>query len=254
MSGIKLPTKKSGIASNNPKNLIMFGLPKAGKTTLLSMLPKCLIIDLEDGTRYVDSYNIKAKNHKELFMIAKELGQNPGQFDYVALDTITALEDIALPYANQLYRDTTMGKNWDPNESVLKLAQGAGYLYQREAMQKIISWFEKVAPNIILVGHVKETAMNEDTTEMSVKTLDVTGKLSRILPANSDAIGYIYRDIEENQVKINFGDNSSVLTGARMPHLSGKTIVLSEKDPETGIITSHWDRVYPDLNKNEQND
>lgn len=248
MSTIKLPTKKSGIASNNPKNLILFGLPKVGKTTLLSMLPKCLIIDLEDGTKYVDSYNIKANSFKDLYLIAKELSQNPGEFDYVALDTITALEDLALPYANQLYRDTAMGKNWDPNESVLKLPNGAGYLYQREAMQKIIGWFEKVAPNIILVGHVKETAMNEDTTEMSVKTLDITGKLSRILPANSDAIGYLYRDIEHNQVKVNFGDNSSVLTGARMPHLSGKTIVLSERNPETNEITSYWEEIYPDLN------
>lgn len=246
--GIQLPTQKTKIKTNNPKNLIMFGLPKVGKTTLLSMLPKCLIIDLEDGTDYVEAFALKASTYQDLFLIAKELKENPGQFDYVALDTITALEDICLPYANKLYRETPMGVNFDPNGNILKLPNGAGYLYVREAVQNIIGWFEKVVPNVILVGHVKEKALNEGSTEMNVKDLDMTGKLGRILSASSDAICYIYRDTEENKVMVNFGDDSSVLTGARMPHLSGKTLVLSEKDAETGKITAYWNNIYPDLN------
>lgn len=246
--GIQLPTKKTKIKTNNPKNLIMFGLPKVGKTTLLSMLPRCLIIDLESGTDYVEAFALKANTYQDLFLIAKELKENQGQFDYVALDTITALEDICLPYANKLYRDTPMGVNFDPNSNILKLPNGAGYLYVREAVQNIIGWFEKVVPNVILVGHVKEKAFNEGATEMNVKDLDMTGKLGRILSASSDAICYIYRDTEENKVMVNFGDDSSVLTGARMPHLSGQTLVLSEKDAETGQITAYWNNIYPDLN------
>lgn len=141
-----------------------------------------------------------------------------------------------------------MGINFDPQGNVLKLPNGAGYLYLREAIQNIIGWFEKVVPNVILVGHVKDKALNENNTEMNVKDLDMTGKIGRILSASSDAICYIYRDSEENAVMVNFGDDSSVLTGARMPHLSGKTIVLSKKDPETGKITAYWKNIYPDLN------
>lgn len=104
--GIQLPKEKTKIKTNNPKNLIIFGLPKTGKTTLLSLLPKCLIVDLEDGTDYVESFSVKANTYQDLFLIAKELKDNPGEFDYVAIDTITALEDIAIPYATKLYRDT----------------------------------------------------------------------------------------------------------------------------------------------------
>ena len=49
---MKLPTQKTKIKSNNPKNLIIFGLPKVGKTTLLSLLPKCLIIDYQIVAKY----------------------------------------------------------------------------------------------------------------------------------------------------------------------------------------------------------
>lgn len=40
-----LPTKKSEKKIDNPRNLIMFGLPKVGKTTTLANLPDNLIID-----------------------------------------------------------------------------------------------------------------------------------------------------------------------------------------------------------------
>lgn len=189
---------------------------------------------------------MKISNYKQLFALAKELKETPGQFDFIAFDTTTALEDIALPYANKLYRDTVMGKNFDENENVLKLPNGAGYQYLREAMQKMIGWFEKTIPNIILVGHVKDKSLNENGTELNVKDLDLTGKIGRILSAASDAICYIYRDTETGNVMANFGDGSSVLCGSRISQLSGRTILLSEK-LEDGTIKTYWENIYPSL-------
>lgn len=189
---------------------------------------------------------MKISNYKQLFALAKELKETPGQFDFIAFDTTTALEDIALPYANKLYRDTVMGKNFDENENVLKLPNGAGYQYLREAMQKMIGWFEKTIPNIILVGHVKDKSLNENGTELNVKDLDLTGKIGRILSAASDAICYIYRDTETGSVMANFGDGSSVLCGSRISQLSGRTILLSEK-LEDGTIKTYWENIYPSL-------
>lgn len=247
-----LPTEKTKKKTDNPKNLILFGLPKVGKTTVLSRLPKCLILDFEEGTDYVEAYSIKISNYKQLFAVAKELKESPGQFDFVAFDTTTALEDIALPYANKLYRDTPMGKNFEEGESVLKLPNGAGYQYLREAMQKMIGWFEKVVPNVILIGHVKDKALNENGTELNVKDLDLTGKIGRILSAASDAICYVYRDPDTGNLMANFGDSSSVLCGSRIPQLSGKVIQLSSKS-EDGEIITYWENIYPSL-KQTKND
>ena len=245
-----LPSKKSEKKIDNPKNLIIFGLPKCGKTTALAKLPNSLLIDLEDGSDYVEAYTMKAHTVQDLFKIAKALQEEEHNFQFVILDTITALEDISLTLANKLYRDTPMGKNFSEADNVLKLPNGAGYLYQREAMQKIIGWFEAVVPNVILVGHVKDKALNEASTELVLKDLDLTGKTARILSAKSDAICYVYRDPETHNLMANFGGMDEVLCGARMPHLAGKTILLAErvvKDNGDYDIITHWDNIYPSL-------
>lgn len=139
-------------------------------------------------------------------------------------------------------------------DDILALPQGAGYYWLRIAVQKMIEWFNNAAPNIILLGHVKDKNLTEGGTELNVKTLDLGGKLSSILSANSDGIGYLYRDIETGSLMANFGDMNSVLCGCRVPHLAGKTIELAERvQKENGDydIVAHWDRIYPSL-KNEQ--
>ena len=114
-------------------------------------------------------------------------------------------------------------------------------------MQTIIGWFEKTGLNLILVGHVKDKTINDSTSEeMSVKALDLSGKISNILSAKSDAIGYAYRNPEENKVYLNFGANTSIICSARPAHLNGKKILLSEMGEDGNLIT-HWDNIYPSL-------
>ena len=120
-----LPTTKSVKKTDNPKNLIMFGLPKAGKTTALSQLPNCLIIDMEDGSDYIEGFSIKAHSYIDLYKIAKALKEEDHNFKFIALDTVTALEDISLELAKKRYQESNMGKNFD-GDSVLKLPNGAG--------------------------------------------------------------------------------------------------------------------------------
>ena len=88
--------------------------------------------------------------------------------------------------------------------------------------------------------------MDENTTG-SLKTLDLTGKISRILSAKSDAIGFVHRD-ENSNLCIKFGQDGEVLTGARPEHPANKDIIVAERN-EDGTFTSHWERIYPSLKK-----
>lgn len=240
---IVLPTEKIKATTQNPKNLILFGLPKVGKTTLLSTLPNCLILDLEEGSDYVEALKIKVKTVEDILEVCREIKKAGNPYQFIAIDTVTALEDVCGNLAIRMYQDTPMGKSWE-GTNILTLPNGAGYLYMRQAFFKVISWVEAVCPNVILVGHVKDTQLEKAGTEFNLKDLDLIGKVKRIASADSDAIGYVYRNAE-NQTVINFGSGDEFMCGARPEHLSGKEIVVAEK--KDGKFLSYWEKIYPSL-------
>ena len=55
---IELPKTKIPAATQDPKYLILFGLPKVGKTTILSTLENNLILDTESGSDYIDALKV----------------------------------------------------------------------------------------------------------------------------------------------------------------------------------------------------
>ena len=133
---IELPTERRAAQSYNPKLLVLFGRPKAGKSTLMASLDDNLIIDLEDGYKSLSVMAVLARNATTLFEIRQALQEkatkeNKTPYKYITIDNATRLEEMALAYAAHLYRTTTpMGATWgmmkdpkDPNK-LIKNAQG----------------------------------------------------------------------------------------------------------------------------------
>ena len=136
---IELPSSKIKATRVNPKKLILFSKPKVGKTEMLSALDNCLLIDLENGSEFVNAMKINVldiakKNEispiaalKEVISKIKSANKEAGKFvyKYGAIDTVTALEDHVLILANKLYIQTPQGRNWQ-GDDVTTLPNGAG--------------------------------------------------------------------------------------------------------------------------------
>ena len=242
---ITLPTTKLPAITQDPKNLIIYGTPKVGKTTLLSTLKDNLILDFEDGSDYVEALKLKVNNFKEFNEICEAIVAAGKPYKFITVDTVTALEDFAKPLAMKLYKATPAGANYSGD--ILLAPNGSGYGYLRNALDTIISKLQSLAPNLILVGHVKDKSIiSAAGTEVgNMKDFDLTGKNGRILAAKSDAIGYIYRDKNSN-LCINFETKGEVTAGARPVHLANQNIVVAERQ-EDGSFVSYWERIYPSL-------
>jgi energy-coupling factor transporter ATP-binding protein EcfA2 len=245
-----LPTAPVKAVRQSPKNLIIFSKPKVGKTSLLAALPNCLILDLESGSDYLDALKIKASSIDDIREIGREIKAAGCPYTFIALDTITALEDMCVPYAEQLYAATPMGKTWFTEGklkygSLLNMPNGAGYPWLRQAFTKVVDFVKTLAPHVILVGHIKDTLLEKNGAEFTAMDLDLTGKLKRISSSNSDAIGYLYRKGDQNI--LSFKTTDEVACGARPEHLRNKEIVISEMTEE-GLKT-HWEEIYVELSK-----
>ena len=222
-----LPKTKVKAYRKSPKNMVIYGPPKIGKTTMLSLLDNCLIIDLEDGSDMVDALKVKVNNLSMLSAIGKEIIKENKPYKYVAIDTVSKLEEWCETEGKRIYMQTPMGKNFEqknPGASVLSLPNGAGYLYLRIAFKQWIDRLNTLADHIILVGHLKDKMLEKKGKEVSVKDLDLTGKIKQITCANADAIGYIYR--ENDITMISFNSLEDTVAGSRCAHLKGQTMPL----------------------------
>lgn len=251
---IELPKKKIKASRINPRSVVLFGKEKSGKSTILSGLNDCLIIDVERGTDFLDAlkFDVISKAEKEnvlpiiilkkLINKIKEDNEKKGSYVYkfIALDTVSALEDIVLPYANKMYKDSPQGRNWI-GKDVTDLPNGAGYRFTRMALFEIINELESICDTLIILGHVKDKMIEVKGEEINERGLDLIGKSSSILCSKVDAIGYVYR--KENKTIINFRPSESLIVGGRSKHLIGQEIVVAESN-EQNEITVDWSKIF----------
>lgn len=233
--GLTTPTK-------NMESCILFGLPKCGKTTLLSKLPNCLIIDTENGTNKIAALVKKVPEDrgpvskmKWLEDFADYLIAQGRPYDYIAVDTLTEVNELAEWSGTYRYMVSAQGQKFNRDEegsmlkpasddyqSVHTLGQGFGYRWSREDTLRVFEKFKRAAKKcVFFVCHVEDKFMaTKENTEVVVpKQLALTGKLRDILPRKVDAIGYVYN--EDGVIKINFTGNEERVGGSRALHLQG---------------------------------
>ena len=236
---IVLPTSKVKASQVNPKRLLIYSKPKTGKTTAFAGLENNLIIDLENGSDYVDALKIKVSNLQELLDAGKAIKEAGKPYKYVTIDTVTALETMIMPLAIKLYKNTPMGKGFT-GDTVSTLPNGAGYLYIREAFFQVLDFIDTLAPHIILSGHIKDKVVDDKGEMVMSANIDLTGKIKSLICANADAIGYMYR--KGNKTILSFKTSEEVTCGARPDHLRNQEIVIT--DSESGVLTTSWDKVF----------
>jgi hypothetical protein len=237
--GIVLPTAKIKGSRVNPKRIVIYSKPKTGKTTAYAGLDNNLILDLENGADYVDALKVKISNLQELLDAGKAIKEAGKPYDYVTIDTVTALEEMIMPLAIKLYRETSMGKNFD-GATVANLPNGAGYLYIRQAFFQVLDFIDTLAPTIILSGHIKDKQVDDKGELVMSANIDLTGKIKSMICANADAIGYMFR--KGNKTILSFKTNDEVTCGARPEHLRNEEIVITEMID--GVLHTTWDKVF----------
>ena len=204
----------------NPSLLNIFGQSKVGKTTMLSKLDNCLIIDTEKGTKYVDALKLQVNNSAELKDTIKALKGDEGTiYDYIALDTI---DNVVAWFEKDVARANNV-------ESYAKIPFGDGYNQVRTRVMNMIAALMDCCEHIIIIGHRKKTIIGNDSVEVNVSSLDLSGKLKNYVMAKSDAIGFVYRD-EEGKLQISFQASDEIEAGTRLPHLAGKILEFDWKN------------------------
>ena len=217
-------TKRKAI-SQDPKILLIYGPPKIGKTTMLSKLDKCLILDTEQGARMVDGHIVEVDSRKALIDLIKK-AKDGHSFKYIALDTI----DKVVQWA-----ETAVCEEHEV-QSLADLPFGKGWGLARDKVMNTIKTLSSLCDHLIIVGHRKTAkAIVEGNDTIEPESLEITGRLKNMIMADCDAIGYVFRD-EEEELKLTFKSNNALEAGSRSPHLRGQILSFDWKNIYKGKV------------------
>ena len=162
--------------------MILYGRGGVGKTTFAASAPKPLLIDFENGSKFLGERGFSCSvvrmkewfTHDDLLQL-KEVLPN---FDTVILDPIgEAMEKLI----NSKALD---GKKFRQSDGTLSMA---GWGEAKKQMKSLVKWLRDSGKNVILVAHVAEGKDGENTTYR----IQIATKLSDELPTMVDIISYM---------------------------------------------------------------
>jgi hypothetical protein len=189
-----------------------------------------------------------------LKQLAQKIKESDIQYDYIAIDTLTEVNDWAEWSGTWKYMNSSQGKSFNREkdekgtpikggpflapdspdyESVHTLGEGYGFRWSREEVMSVFNAYLGLAKKcVIFVCHIEDKfiAQKDSVDQVVPKQLALTGKLREILPRKVDAIGYIYND--KGTIKVNFAGDETKLGGSRAAHLRGYNGPLE------------WDKVF----------
>lgn len=242
-----LPKSRIAPTRINPKILVIYGMPKVGKTTVVSQLLNCLIADTERGAEMNTNMRVPVTSVEGVAVVDKDgnitsIGLDtlvneiiaeaeeqvkagkPVSFPYkwIAIDTLDKLEEYCEVSATRKYKESTIGKSFTGN-SVLELPNGAGYYYLRNEVLEKIDMVSRVCKYLILVTHIKEKLLDKGGVNVSSSDISLTGKLSAMVCAKADSIAYLYRNTKK-ELMASFETNENSTMGSRCTRLAGRKI------------------------------
>jgi hypothetical protein len=245
MSGI-LPEGKLKASRVNPKMILLYSLPKVGKTEELTRLDNCLILDFEGGAELYDCARVPINSCNDIDAVIKAIGEKGLErktagktgvdlypYKYIAIDTADVLEDYVELKETIEFNNAVKDKA-DRVKSVCDLAYGAGYGMVRRSVTDYIDRLSKVCQYLIIIAHVKEKLLSKGGVEVTSRDISLSGKLGQIVCAKMDAIGYMSRNqgINDGKMMINFQTFDNSVMGARCAHLAGQQFPFS------------WEKIY----------
>lgn len=223
--------KTENIKAGDNLVMVLYGKGGTGKTTLSASAPNPLILDFENGTKFLGDRGIKADVIRFTEWITKaekqELAKMVDNYDSIILDPLGEAMDKLIEskeIVGNLYRNKNGGLTM------------AGWGEVKKQMKSFLKYLRDTGKNIIIVSHVNEI----QTEEGLEHRIQVATKLSDEIPNMVDIISYLaVKNVDGEMKRILYtpsqgGSFDSKDRTGKMP----MTIEISELDGWKNIIES----------------
>lgn len=267
---LKLPDDVEKSTGTDPRDLVLIGIPKIGKGTILGALTQvrnAVVLDLEKGGyEYIDARKISVyeddlSTDLDAFNAytkwRDQLRKEPGKYQYLIIDGLSDLDMLSVIGGTKLYMASTVGKKFNRVKGVpggakipygdkdwrdvTSLPDGNGYRWTRDWFLKQIDIFREISPYRVYAAHIVDKYIKDDGKDaVAGSEIALTGKLKRIFSSKVTALGKLVADGDERWINFEV-QNDSIIAGSRAPSLHGKMLISEKTDK--GLVF-HWDKIF----------
>jgi hypothetical protein len=200
-----LPTSKTKpIAGLASRNILIFGDPKTGKTTLAAGLrpESTLFIATEDGLSGLEAYAVRVNSWEEFLITCGELANAKDEskpFDTIVIDTVDELARMCADYVVQGL-GVTAGMAPGAYLHASDFDFGKGWAAQTEQFRLKLAKLCGMGMAVVFLSHTKESTVKDRTGLESTKySPDVGTKgMRNWLLGFVDLIAYTHREMSKD--------------------------------------------------------
>jgi hypothetical protein len=173
----------------NDYTTLIYGMPKAGKTSLCAEIPDALFLSCEPGTNALSVFEIPIRSWNDFLEACKAIEQESNKFKTLIIDTVDG--------CHRFCSEHICRQNNVKHES--ELSYGLGYSLIAAEFWRVISKLASMPPGLILISHA---------TEKEIETR--TGKYTKVVPTLPDKVRkqivgmtdfVLYFDLQQSQDK-----------------------------------------------------
>jgi len=203
---IKWPEQTKGFCNFHENIIIIYGIPKIGKTTFASSMPDSAFILTEDGAKHVKIRGWKIDNWTQFLNVLVNLEQNirTCPFKSIIIDTVDNLSDMCADFVCKKYG---VG-------DLLDVPYGKAFASYTREFKKQINRILKLGLSLTCISHAEDKDVNVNSvispyahfeadikTGMVHMTVPTMEKRSRkFLLGLADIIMYMELDVDGNRV------------------------------------------------------
>lgn len=204
------------------KYVLLYGLPKVGKTSFAAQCPKNLMFCFEKGVNFLPGvYAADVPKWTDFKALLKQLDKEEvkEKFQTVTIDTVSIAWDLCCQFICSQNNVKALGD----------IAWGKGYALAKDEFSSALRQISMMGYGIILITHAKTTTEKiDDETTITKVAPNIPERAQDIVNALVDIIGYIdvqWQDSADGPVSVRTlitRGTPTVVAGSRLKYLESR--------------------------------
>lgn len=198
------------------KYILLYGLPKVGKTSFAAECPKNLICCFEKGVNFLSGiYAVDIPNWSTFKAVLKQLARPDvrEKFDTITIDTVSIAWGLCEQYICSSKGVDTIGA----------IPWGQGYALLKDEFANALRQISMLGYGIILITHAKTRIEKiDDEVSRQVVSPNIPDRAQDVVNALVDIIGYIHVEhLPDGETKRTLitREGPNVVAGSRLKYL-----------------------------------